>query len=89
MTTRPSWGPKAPYSQYFVAAWNALSRDEQAPRYRDALADPACDAIANKGMSDILASARQRRRLAATGSFRGEAATGDRRIFLSKNRNIC
>ena len=43
-----------------VAAWNALSRDEQAPHYRDVLADPACDTITNNSMSDILASARQR-----------------------------
>ena len=43
-----------------LAAWNALSRDEQVRRYRDALAHPACDTLAADGMSDILAAARQR-----------------------------
>jgi hypothetical protein len=43
-----------------LAAWNALSRDEQARRYREALADPACDRIVEDSMSDILAAARQR-----------------------------
>jgi hypothetical protein len=43
-----------------VAAWNALSRDEQARRYRDALAHPACDRIAADSMSDVLAAARRR-----------------------------
>ena len=43
-----------------IAAWNALSRDEQARRYRDVLAHPAADRITADSMSDILAVARQR-----------------------------
>lgn len=43
-----------------LAAWNALSRDEQVRRYRDALAHPACDTLTADSMSDILAAARQR-----------------------------
>ena len=48
-----------------VAAWDALPRDEQVRRYREALAHPACDAITDDSMSDILAAAR--RRVAARG----------------------
>jgi hypothetical protein len=43
-----------------VAAWDALPRDEQARRYQEALAHPACDTITDDSMSDILAAARRR-----------------------------
>jgi hypothetical protein len=43
-----------------LAVWNALSRDEQARRYREVLADPACDRITDASMGDVLAAARQR-----------------------------
>ena len=43
-----------------LAAWNALSRDEQISRYRDVLVNSACDSIAGASMSDIFTAARQR-----------------------------
>jgi toxin ParE1/3/4 len=45
-------------------------REEQARRYRDVLADPACDTITDDGMNDIFASAW---RLVAVPSFRPSA----------------
>ena len=41
-----------------IAAWRALSRDEQVGRYIRALADPACAEATGDSMSDILAAAR-------------------------------
>ena len=43
-----------------LAVWNALSWDEQMRRYREVLADPACDRITDASMGDVLAAARQR-----------------------------
>jgi hypothetical protein len=52
--------PSATATEAEIAAWNALSRDQQVHRYREVLARPACDAITDDSMSDILAAARRR-----------------------------
>jgi hypothetical protein len=52
--------PSAAANETEIAAWNALSRDQQVRRYREVLAHSACDAITDDGMSDILAVARRR-----------------------------
>jgi hypothetical protein len=52
--------PSATATEAEIAAWNALSRDQQVHRYREVLAHPACDAITDDSMSDILAAARRR-----------------------------
>jgi hypothetical protein len=40
--------------------WNALSREEQVKRYREALAHPDCDIVTDDTMADILAEAQAR-----------------------------
>jgi hypothetical protein len=61
ITTRADVKPSATIAdEAELAVWNALSRDEQARRYREVLADPACDRITDAGMGDVLAAARQR-----------------------------
>jgi hypothetical protein len=49
-----------PPTEAELAAWNALTRDEQIARYREYLAQPDCDRISDATMSDILAKARER-----------------------------
>jgi hypothetical protein len=52
--------PSATANEAEIAAWNGLSRDQQLHRYREVLANPACDTITNDSMSDILTVARRR-----------------------------
>ncbi|MGO9744035.1 MAG: hypothetical protein ACLPN5_21450 [Roseiarcus sp.] len=47
-----------PPTEQELEAWRALSRDEQAQRYRDALADPDCAIPTDDTMAQILAEAR-------------------------------
>jgi hypothetical protein len=58
-TTRTN--PSAvPPTEAELAAWNALSRDEQVARYRAYFADPACQTITDVSMADIREAARRR-----------------------------
>jgi hypothetical protein len=41
-----------------LAAWNALTRDEQIARYREYLAHADCSSLTNDTPDDILAAAR-------------------------------
>jgi hypothetical protein len=43
-----------------IAAWNALSREEQLIRLRKECAHPDCDVIVDGSMADILALAKER-----------------------------
>jgi hypothetical protein len=43
-----------------IAAWNALSREEQLARLRQECAHPDCDAVIDDSMADILALAKAR-----------------------------
>ena len=43
-----------------IAAWNALSREEQLTRLRKECAHPDCDVIVDDSMADILALAKER-----------------------------
>jgi hypothetical protein len=52
--------PSATVDKAEIAAWNALSRDQQVLRYGEVLARRACDTITDDSMSDILAAARRR-----------------------------
>jgi hypothetical protein len=52
--------PSATPEEADVKAWNALSRQAQLNRYREALAHPDCDALSALQMSDILNAARER-----------------------------
>jgi hypothetical protein len=47
-----------PPTEAELAAWNALSRDEQVRRYRDYLAHPDCNSFAEETPDEILAAAR-------------------------------
>jgi hypothetical protein len=62
MTTLKNRAMPSPLSptEAELAAWNALTRDEQIARYREYLAQPDCDRISDATMSDILAKARER-----------------------------
>jgi hypothetical protein len=50
----------SPLTEAELAAWRALSRDEQLARYRQALHQPDCDRISGAAMSDVLAAARRK-----------------------------
>ena len=54
-----------PPAEAELAAWNALTRDEQIARYRSVLTSPACQTVTTASMDDIREAARQR--LAARG----------------------
>jgi hypothetical protein len=43
-----------------IAAWNALSREEQLARLRQEFAHPDCDIVIDDSMADILALAKAR-----------------------------
>jgi hypothetical protein len=43
-----------------IAAWNALSREEQLNRLRQECAHPDCDIVVEDSMADILALAKER-----------------------------
>jgi len=49
-----------PPTEAELAAWHALSRDEQLARYRQALHHPDCDRVSGAAMRDVLAAARQK-----------------------------
>jgi hypothetical protein len=51
--------PLAP-TEAELAAWNALTRDEQIARYRRYLTDPDCHRVSSATMADVLAEARER-----------------------------
>jgi hypothetical protein len=58
-TTRPL--PSAlPPTEAELAAWQALSRDEQIARYREALQAPEAGRVSKATMADVLTAARQR-----------------------------
>lgn len=59
ITTRPF--PSAlPPTEAELAAWQALSRDEQLIRYREALQAPGAARATKASMADVLIAARQR-----------------------------
>jgi hypothetical protein len=59
IATRPF--PSAlPPTEAELAAWRALSRDEQLTRYRDALQGPDAGRASKATMADVLTAARQR-----------------------------
>jgi hypothetical protein len=59
IATRPF--PSAlPPTEAELAAWRALSRDEQLTRYRDALQAPDAGRVSKATMADVLTTARQR-----------------------------
>ncbi len=49
-----------PPSESELAAWNALTRDEQLARFREALSHPDCDRVSSATIADILTEARAR-----------------------------
>jgi hypothetical protein len=49
-----------PPTEAELAAWNALTRDEQIARYREYLSHPDCERISDATMDDVLAQARAR-----------------------------
>ena len=57
--TRP-FPTALPPTEAELAAWRALSRDEQLARYRDALQGPDAGRVSEATMADILTAARQR-----------------------------
>lgn len=58
-STRPF--PSAiPPTEAELAAWRALSRDEQLARYREALLAPEAEHVSKSTMADVLSAARQR-----------------------------
>ena len=59
--------PSATPTEAELAAWAALSREEQVRRYQEALAHPDCSVPTDDSMSDILAAARQRAAARANG----------------------
>jgi hypothetical protein len=63
-TTRTTPSALAP-TEAELAAWHALSRDEQVARYRAYFTDPACQTITADTMGDVREAAR--RRLAGRG----------------------
>ena len=58
-TTRAMPSPLPP-TEAELAAWNALTRDEQLARYREYLSHPDCDRVSSATMADILTEARAR-----------------------------
>jgi hypothetical protein len=52
--------PSATPTEAELAAWNALSRDEQVRRYREMFGHPDCSTFTTDTPDDILAAARQR-----------------------------
>jgi hypothetical protein len=48
-----------PPTEAELAAWQALSRDEQLRRYREALQHADCDTISDASFADVLARARR------------------------------
>ncbi len=59
VTTQPF--PSAlPPTDAELAAWRALSRDEQMIRYREALLAPEAGRVSQASMADVLVAARQR-----------------------------
>lgn len=57
--TRPF--PSAlPPTEAELAAWRALSREEQVARYREVLLAPEAERVSKSTMADVLAAARQR-----------------------------
>ena len=48
-----------PPSRLDLEEWNALSREEQVSRYRNALADPECFVVTDKTMVEIRIEARK------------------------------
>lgn len=49
-----------PPTEAELAAWNALTRDEQIARYREYLADPDCHRLTGSTVATILDRARER-----------------------------
>jgi hypothetical protein len=49
-----------PPTEAELAEWNALSREEQVSRYREALSHPDCDVVTETTMAEILAEAQAR-----------------------------
>jgi len=64
-TTNRTIPTALPPTEAELAAWNALSRDQQVARYRAYFADPACQTVTDESMADIREAAR--RRLAGRG----------------------
>jgi hypothetical protein len=59
--TRTDAVPSAlPPTEAELAAWNALTRDEQIARYRAVLTSPPCQTVTTASMDDIRDAARQR-----------------------------
>jgi hypothetical protein len=52
--------PSATIDEAELAAWSALSRDEQVRRYREVLLHPDCNKVTDDSLGHILAAARQR-----------------------------
>ncbi len=48
-----------PPTEAELAAWRALSREEQLARYRSALHHPDCDRISDATVADVLTKARE------------------------------
>ena len=59
ITTRPLLSALPP-TEAELAAWHALSREEQLARYRVALQAPDAGRVSKATMADVLAAARQR-----------------------------
>jgi hypothetical protein len=58
-TSRAAPSPLPP-TDAELAAWNALTRDEQLARYREYLSHPDCDRVSSATMADIFNEARAR-----------------------------
>jgi hypothetical protein len=59
--TKTHASPSAlPPTKAELEEWNALSREEQVKRYREALAHPDCNIVTDDTMADILAEAQAR-----------------------------
>jgi hypothetical protein len=52
--------PSATPTEAEIAAWDALSRDEQVRRYQEALSHSDCGVSTDDSMNDVLVAARQR-----------------------------
>jgi hypothetical protein len=61
ITTRPLLSALPP-TEAELAAWHALSREEQLARYREALQAPDAGRARKATMADVLAAARQKGR---------------------------
>jgi hypothetical protein len=59
IATRP-YPSALPPSEAELAAWHALSRDEQLARYREALQAPEAGRVSKATMADVVAAARKR-----------------------------